>query len=110
MLGLNGDTHKHLENLKLSDKQVSHSGFPGLRGRKPWLVNEAGFNRLIWRSNKPEAREIQDWIVRDVLPGDPLGSHSCARMACTCEGRGEGLDHGELSPVAVTAAAATSSS
>ncbi|HEV7880371.1 MAG TPA: BRO family protein, partial [Bradyrhizobium sp.] len=32
------------------------------------LVSESGFYRLIFRSDKPEARVFQDWVARVVLP------------------------------------------
>ncbi|MCP4697820.1 MAG: hypothetical protein GY862_13355, partial [Gammaproteobacteria bacterium] len=31
-------------------------------------VNEPGLYRLIFRSNKPEARAFQDWVYHEVLP------------------------------------------
>lgn len=31
-------------------------------------VSESGLYRLIMRSDKPVAREFQNWVVRDVLP------------------------------------------
>lgn len=31
-------------------------------------VSESGLNKLIMRSDKPEAREFQDWVTREVLP------------------------------------------
>ena len=32
------------------------------------IINEAGMNQLIMRSNKPEAEALQDWVYEDVLP------------------------------------------
>ena len=32
------------------------------------IVNEPGLYRLIFRSNKPEAKLFQDWVYHDVLP------------------------------------------
>jgi prophage antirepressor-like protein len=37
-------------------------------GRPPTLINEAGFYRLILRSNVPGAERIQDWVTSEVLP------------------------------------------
>lgn len=37
-------------------------------GRPATVVTEAGLYRLIMRSDKPEAREFQDWVTREVLP------------------------------------------
>jgi len=33
------------------------------------LVSESGLYKLIMRSDKPEAREFQDWVTKVVLPG-----------------------------------------
>lgn len=33
-----------------------------------WFLREAGVNRLVVRSNKPEARRVQDWLFREVMP------------------------------------------
>ena len=35
---------------------------------KVTLINESGFYRLVFRSDKPAARAFQDWVARDVLP------------------------------------------
>ena len=80
----------------------------------PWHARPAprhhqrghSFNRLVMRSNKPEAKEIQTWIVRDVLPAIRW-ARTAAQGWDVREGRGEGRDHGELS-AAATAPAATS--
>lgn len=32
------------------------------------IVSESGLYRLLVRSNSPNARPFQDWVVRDVLP------------------------------------------
>ena len=37
-------------------------------GRAPKLITESGLWRLIMRSNKPEAEEIQIWVEDEVLP------------------------------------------
>ena len=47
---------KYKANLSLG------SGSPAI------IVNEAGLNQLLMRSNKPEAETFQDWIYEDVLP------------------------------------------
>jgi prophage antirepressor-like protein len=31
-------------------------------------VSESGLYKLVMRSNKPEAREFQNWVTREVLP------------------------------------------
>lgn len=37
-------------------------------GRPIRLVTESGLYKLILRSDKPDAREFQDWVTREVLP------------------------------------------
>jgi prophage antirepressor-like protein len=32
------------------------------------IINEAGRYRLVLRSNKPEAKRFQKWVVADILP------------------------------------------
>jgi prophage antirepressor-like protein len=36
--------------------------------RNVWTTNEPGLYQLIFRSNKPEAKQFQHWIYKDVLP------------------------------------------
>ena len=36
--------------------------------RNPLIINESGLYRLIFRSNKPEARAFQNWVFNEVLP------------------------------------------
>lgn len=40
----------------------------GLSGRLPNIISESGIYKLVMRSDKPEARKLQDWVTRDVLP------------------------------------------
>ncbi len=40
----------------------------GMRGQWPNLISESGLYKLVMRSDKPEARQFQDWVTRDVLP------------------------------------------
>jgi prophage antirepressor-like protein len=43
------------------------------------VASEAGLDRLIMRSDKPEAREFQDWVTREVLPSvRATGSYALA--------------------------------
>lgn len=37
-------------------------------GRDVTVVSESGLYKLIMRSDKPQAREFQNWVTRDVLP------------------------------------------
>ena len=32
------------------------------------LISESGLYKLVMRSDKPEARQFQDWVTRVVLP------------------------------------------
>ncbi|EGG5217659.1 hypothetical protein HJ628_002153 [Salmonella enterica] len=38
------------------------------RKQEAALINEPNLYRVIFRSNKPEARQFQDWVFNDVLP------------------------------------------
>lgn len=72
---------KHLRALLPDEKKViAKSGrddlmlspvfeclFPG-SARAATLISESGFYRLVLRSDKPEARAVQDWVMREVLP------------------------------------------
>jgi phage regulator Rha-like protein len=40
----------------------------GLRTGQAKLLSESGLYKLVMRSDKPEAREFQDWVTRVVLP------------------------------------------
>lgn len=40
----------------------------GGQNRKLAFVNEPNLYRVIFRSNKPEARQFQDWVFSEVLP------------------------------------------
>jgi prophage antirepressor-like protein len=53
--------------LRATQQGYSEVSTPG--GRQQMLVtNESGLNRLILRSNRPEAEEIQEWIEDEVMP------------------------------------------
>lgn len=67
----NGGYAYHLRTLKpeeitpISEVGVTLSG-TGMQYAR--LVSEAGLYKLVMRSDKPEAREFQDWIAHEVLP------------------------------------------
>ena len=42
--------------------------FEGTKAPRLRLVSESGLYKLIMRSDKPAAREFQDWVTRTVLP------------------------------------------
>ncbi len=39
-----------------------------LKGHGLALISEAGLYKLVMRSDKPEAKEFQNWVTRVVLP------------------------------------------
>lgn len=61
------------------------------------VISEPGLYRLIFRSNKPAAREFTDWVVKEVLPslrktgsyaipGKPAGIDPYARVRAMMDG------------------------
>jgi len=68
-LDLTKGTHKHLGRLGDDEKRIiTHAHVVGLRGAGATAVSESGLYKLIMRSDKPEARQFQDWVTREVLP------------------------------------------
>lgn len=66
VLGINNLTTA-LPNI--GQTYVQELRLPGQRGGRPnKLVNEAGFYKLVLRSNKPDAKPFQDWVAGTVLP------------------------------------------
>lgn len=49
-----------------SDEKQTHNLNMG--SKKFTIISESGLYKLIMRSDKPEAREFQDWVTREVLP------------------------------------------
>jgi prophage antirepressor-like protein len=45
------------------------------------IISESGLYKLIMRSDKPEAKRFQDWVMKEVLPGIrrtwPTAFHDC---------------------------------
>lgn len=66
ILGLT-NTAMALKPLGADEKHQSDLGLPG---RKPFVISESGLYKLVMRSDKPEAREFQDWVTRVVLPSE----------------------------------------
>lgn len=58
------DTVKRLDEKGLDKIEVLTLG--GIQ--EMWFVNEANLYRVIFRSNKKEAKKFQDWVFNDVLP------------------------------------------
>ena len=50
----------------LSEQGGKYTGRGG--ARVVALISESGLYKLVMRSDKPEAREFQDWVTRVVLP------------------------------------------
>jgi prophage antirepressor-like protein len=73
-LGLNmaAGASPHVKKLAADEKRlvlsadVPNSGL----GRAPSIsaISESGLYKLILRSDRPEAKQFQDWVTRDVLP------------------------------------------
>lgn len=78
-----------IENSRdLMAKQLDRAGVDkiyirsGGQQRQLQFVNEPNLYRVIFRSNKPEARQFQDWVFNDVLPAiRKTGSYSLAAAA-----------------------------
>ena len=54
--------------VKLTNSIIGKTDFRKLHNTGENFLTEAGVNKLILRSNKPEAEKFQDWISEDVLP------------------------------------------
>ena len=67
VLGI-ADTRQVAERLPLEDRYLA----PVLDARgveqQTWVVNESGLYELIFRSDKPTARDFRRWVTSDVLP------------------------------------------
>lgn len=53
---------------KLGPKEVTIHQMKGQRGLSVKLVSESGLYKLIMRSDKPEAKQFQNWVTQQVLP------------------------------------------
>ncbi|MEZ5724621.1 MAG: BRO family protein [Paracoccaceae bacterium] len=59
------NTSVALKALGADEKAKADLGLPG---QPPSIISESGLYKLVMRSDKPEARALQDWVTRDVLP------------------------------------------
>ncbi|TCZ64454.1 BRO-N domain-containing protein [Roseicella aquatilis] len=51
------------------DEKNTHRLATGFRGNPNVVcISESGLYKLILRSDKPQARQFQDWVTREVLP------------------------------------------
>ncbi|EAO6531109.1 hypothetical protein G0R83_004968 [Salmonella enterica] len=54
---------------QLESRGISKTYTPTIGGKQQLtFINEPNLYRVIFRSNKPEARQFQDWVFNDVLP------------------------------------------
>jgi prophage antirepressor-like protein len=54
---------------RLDDRGVAKIEVPTTSGdQEMWFVNEPNLYRVIFRSNKKEAKKFQDWVFNEVLP------------------------------------------
>lgn len=65
ILGLHNTTEatRALSADEVIVRQIEES-----RGRPPKCVSESGLYKIIMRSDKPQAKEFQEWVTRHVLP------------------------------------------
>jgi len=52
----------------LAPDQHQHYVSTSLRGGKVTIISESGLYKLVMRSDKPQAKQFQDWVTREVLP------------------------------------------
>ena len=62
-----GNVRSSLDSIPDKWKVVQEMDTPGGR-QKMTFLKEAGLNKLIMRSNKPELEPFQEWVCEDVLP------------------------------------------
>ncbi|MDX0270928.1 BRO family protein [Sinorhizobium meliloti] len=64
-----GGYSRHTQRLDKSERMVHPTrDFVGMPGASVGLISESGLYKLIMRSNKPEAKDFQNWVTRVVLP------------------------------------------
>ena len=67
-LGLSNTTEA-LRNLDADEvSNISNSEVAQNGGRAPRVISEPGFYKLVMRSRKPEAKQLQRWVTHEVLP------------------------------------------
>jgi len=59
------NTSQAVESISADRKAMLNIG---LRGRAPWMVNEAGLYDLVLQSRKPDAQAFKQWVTGTVLP------------------------------------------
>lgn len=63
---LGSSMSNHLAPLGSDEKQRAPKNLS--LARRPLIISESGLYKLVMRSDKAEARALQDWVTRDVLP------------------------------------------
>lgn len=64
-----GLENRAISKFNLDDRGVEKLATPTAGGvQQATFVNEPNLYRVIFRSNKPEARQFQDWVFNEVLP------------------------------------------
>lgn len=58
--------HKLRDDEEATHPMGGHSGPRAVQNVK--IISESGLYKLVMRSDKPQAREFQDWVTRVVLP------------------------------------------
>ncbi|WGI74539.1 BRO family protein [Sinorhizobium meliloti] len=61
-LGLQPNTRR------LAQEELGHWTDPTPQKRRMSVVSESGLYKLVMRSDKPEAKDCQNWVTRVVLP------------------------------------------
>lgn len=60
---------------------ISTEGIPGAKNPQMRIVSESGLYCMVLGSRKPEARQFQRWVVREVLPSiRKTGSYTAATV------------------------------
>jgi prophage antirepressor-like protein len=63
-----GHGHRY-EILDATEALKAHPSKYGLgKGRSAMLVSESGLYKLVMRSDKPQAKDFQNWVTQTVLP------------------------------------------
>ena len=70
-----GNVRSSLAALEADEKGVQRLDTVGRGQQSLTTVTEAGLYRLIFRSDKPEARAFQRWVMHEVLPS--IRRHGC---------------------------------
>lgn len=74
---MNGSNASHFTRSLDEVEKLRGNRIPGKGGFSPLLISESGLYKLIMRSDKPTAKDFQDWVTKEVLPSiRKTGSYS----------------------------------